>query len=223
MAQGVPRHFAEQEAVVPGEVAGVEKAPLRSDRSDSHLIGIGPQQQPAHAVEASKLDVGHRSHAEVVAEALDQAAAAGMGLTAEIGQGDGLLGVVIQPALGCLHDLDARRWTRQSADLVCAMDQGLQEQGKQILQNQPLAKRLLQTPGIARHQGKDLSQIGTQALAANWINQEQIAAAGPLKIEALTTQLIGPVAQRVDGNHHQPQHHLPGEREVHLAATVHAE
>ena len=136
MAQGVPRHFAEQEAVVPGEVAGVEKAPRCSDRSDSHLIGIGPQQQPAHAVEASKLDIGHRSHAEMVAESLDQAAAAGMGLTAEIGQGDGLLGVVIQPALGCLHDLDARRWTRQPADLVCAMDQGLQEQGKQILQNQ---------------------------------------------------------------------------------------
>jgi hypothetical protein len=194
VAQGVPRHFAEQEAVVPGEVAGVEKAPLRSDRSDSHLIGIGPQQQPAHAVEASKLDIGHRSHAEVVAEALDQAAAAGMGLTAEIGQGDGLLGVVIQPALGCLHDLDARRWTQQSAGLVCAMDQGLQEQGKQILQDQPLAGRLLQTPGIARHQGKDLSQIGTQALAAKGINQEQIAATGPLKIEASTTQLIGPVA-----------------------------
>jgi hypothetical protein len=95
VAQGVPRHFAEQEAVVPGEVAGVEKAPLRSDRSDSHLIGIGPQQQPAHAVEALKLDVGHRSHAEVVAEALDQAAAAGMGLTAEFSQGDGLQGVVM--------------------------------------------------------------------------------------------------------------------------------
>ena len=159
----------------------------------------------------------------MVAEALDQAAAAGMGMTAEFSQGDGLLGVVMQPVLGSLHDLDARRWTWQPAALVRAMDQGLQEQGKQILQDQSLAGRLLQTPGIACHQGKDLSQIGTQALAAKGINREHIGAAGPLKIEASTTQLIGPVAERVARNHHQPQHHLLGESEVHLAAAVHAE
>ena len=45
-----------------------------------------------------------------------------MGLTAEFGQGDRLLGVVVQPALGRLHNLDARRWARQPANLIRAMD-----------------------------------------------------------------------------------------------------
>ena len=204
-------------------MAGIEKAPLRGDRSDPHLIRIAPQQQTAHTMEAVELEIGHRAHAEMVVKPLNQTAAAGMGLAAEIGQGDGLLGVVIEPALGSLDDLDARRRTRQVAELIGTMDQGFQEQRDQILQNQTLAGGPLQTPRIVQRQGEDLTQIGTQDLAAQRINRKHVAAQSPLLIQAPATHSLSPVAERLAREDHQAQHHIPGQGEVNVPFAVQAE
>lgn len=60
-------------------------------------------------MEAADLPIGHRTHAKVLPESLQQAAAASRHLPAEVLEAEGFAGVGLDPALGLLDQADPGR------------------------------------------------------------------------------------------------------------------
>ena len=93
---------------------------------------IGREQLASHPVEALELEEGHRAHAQMILEALDQAAAAGVHLAAQGIEGDRPLRILRHPPLGEFDDLDPGRRTRQAPLQLGPMDEGLHQQRHQV-------------------------------------------------------------------------------------------
>ena len=221
-AERVAGPFPEQQSVIPGEVAGIEEPPGACQRLDPRRFRIAGQQQAAHRMQPLQFQVGHGPHAEMVAEALDQAATACVHLPAEGSERDRLLRMFRHPALGRFHQLDPCRRPEHGRLQLRSKDQGLQQQRHEIVAGDPLpaGKRGELRPRL--HRQEEPQQMEAQPRMARSIQRHPVAAQCSL-VQIRPTQRLRPFLETVPGEQHHRQ--VTGGRrgEVNLAAGVETE
>jgi hypothetical protein len=99
-------------------MARIEESEVGGYPRHAHLIRFRRQQLTAYGMETLQLEVGHRTHPQVLTESLDHSATTGIDLTSEIVEGDGLQGMVCHPALRPFHHVDPGRCARRRNDLA---------------------------------------------------------------------------------------------------------